>query len=346
MLSAGGALGGVLIGVAAPYLFNALYDLPVVLTLTASVLCWVIWRDTCSRRTGLRISAPFALAVALTIGIAGYLAHDSYQTLGHTRYLTRNFYGALSVFDTVGDGELGPYRTLRHGTIDHGAQFLWPQNQRRPTTYYARYSGVGRAIAVLQKHGPMNVGVIGLGAGTLATYGRPRDRYTIYDINPAVPKIASTQFTFLRNSFAQHEIVLGDARLSLEREPPRHFDLLAVDAFSGDAIPVHLLTRQAFALYWRHLKPDGVLAVHTSNKYLELGPVIALAAAENGKRAMAIVYEGDEDKQESNSEWVLVSSRPGFFDEDEIRKTDEPIKAIRGLREWTDDYSNLYRILR
>jgi hypothetical protein len=348
MVSAGGALGGLLVGFAAPYLFNALYDLPVVLALTTFVLLWLIWRET-SGKTGTggsRISWPFALASGFAIGMAIFLGHDTYKSLGHARLLTRNFYGALVVFDSGGSNAMGPYRTLRHGTIDHGEQFLWPQNQRYPTTYYARFSGVGRAISVLQSQGPMNVGIIGLGAGTLMTYARPIDRYTVYDINPAVPKIASTQFTFLRDCMAPHEIVLGDARLSLEKEQPRDFDLLAVDAFSGDAIPVHLLTREAFRLYWRHLKRDGILAVHVSNKYLDLAPVVALAAAEDGKRAMNIGYDGDDDKQESASDWVLVSSRPGFFDQPEIGRTDAKIQPIKGLREWTDDYSNLYRILK
>jgi SAM-dependent methyltransferase len=340
MVALGGALGGVLIGFVAPYVFKALYDLPVVLTLTAGVLVWLIWRETS------RISWPVALSSGLALAIAVFLGHDVYANIGHSRLRTRNFYGALLVFDSHGSNQMGPYRTLRHGTIDHGEQFLWPQNQRYPTTYYARHSGVGRAISVLQTQGPMNVGVIGLGAGTLMTYGRPVDHYTVYDINPEVPKIATTQFTFLRDCMAPHEVVLGDARLSLEREQPRHFDLLAVDAFSGDAIPVHLLTRQAFRLYWRHLKPDGVLAVHVSNKYLDLAPVVALAAAEDGKRAMNIEYDGDDDKEESASDWVLVSSRPGFFDQAEISKTDEKIQPIKGLREWTDDYSNLYRILK
>ena len=171
---------------------------------------------------------------------------------------------------------MGPVRTLRHGTIDHGEEFLLPQNERFATTYYATKSGVGLAIQKLQMGGAMNVGVIGLGAGTIATYGRPIDHYTFYDINPLVLHIARTQFRFLRNCMAPNDVVLGDARLSLEREQSKQFDVLAVDAFSGDAIPVHLLTRQAFALYWRHLKPDGVLAVHVSNKYLNLAPVVAL----------------------------------------------------------------------
>src|SRR6185437_1468748 len=145
---------------------------------------------------------------------------------------------------------------------------------------------------------------------------------------------------------AKNEIILGDARLSLEREQSKQFDVLAVDAFSGDAIPVHLLTRQAFALYWRHLKPNGVLAVHVSNKYLNLAPVVALAAVEDGKQAVLVSNEAEDDKEIAASDWVLVSSRPGFFEQPEIKGAGEKIEPIRGLRMWTDDYSNLYKILR
>ena len=202
------------------------------------------------------------------------------------------------------------------------------------------------AIQKLQTYGPMNVGVIGLGSGTLATYARPIDHYTFYDINPLVPGIAQTQFHFLDGCMAPHEIVLGDARLSLERARSKQFDVLAVDAFSGDAIPVHLLTRQAYQLYWRHLKPDGVLAVHVSNRYLSLGPGVALAAAETGKQAMLVSIDADDEKEIAASDWVLVSSRKGFFDQPEIKGADTKITPISGLRTWTDDYSNLYKILR
>jgi SAM-dependent methyltransferase len=190
------------------------------------------------------------------------------------------------------------------------------------------------------------VGVIGLGSGTIAAYERPLDHYTFYDINPAVLRIARSWFHFLRDAAGPNEIVLGDARLSLEKQPVQQFDVLAVDAFSGDAIPVHLLTREAFELYWRHLKPDGVLAVHVSNKYLNLGPVVALGAAATNKRAMMVSNEGDDDKEIDPSDWVLVSSRPGFFDQEEVKKAAAKIDPIPGLRMWTDDYSNLYRILR
>jgi hypothetical protein len=419
MVSVGGAIGGLLIGFAAPYLFNALYDLPVVLSLTGFLLLYVLWRERAAavpdsstdskfldapadkpivltlvvglfaysayrliagRFLGGKafLSAPydpavllsitaalalymlwrtrgsredrmviFAIAAGLTIGITGFLVRDTWKSIGHARVLARNFYGALVVYDQQTDGTMGPTRILRHGTIDHGEQFLWPQNRRFPTTYYAKKSGIGLTIQTLDMQGPLNVGVIGLGAGTLASYGRPIDRYHIYDINPLVLKIATSQFTFLQDCMAPHDVVMGDARLTMEQERVQKFDVLAVDAFSGDAIPVHLLTREAYRLYWRHLKPDGVLAVHVSNRYLTLGPVVALAAKEFGKTAKMINFESDErnETEETDSDWVLVTSRAGFFDNPGL-KVGHDIAPIRGLRMWTDDYSNLYRILR
>jgi len=416
MVSVGGAVGGLLIGFVAPYFTNALYDLPVVLCLTAFLLLWLLWRERGSRvaaeGAAKFLDAPydkpvigvliagligylvyrlhaanhggpkflnadydpwvllgiagaialyvlwrgrgsvdegtvlFTVAAGLVIGMAGFLARDTYNSIGHSRVLVRNFYGALRVYDSDTDGTMGPVRTLRHGTIDHGEQFLLPQNQRFPATYYSAQSGVGLAIHTVQVQGPMNVGVIGLGAGTLTTYARPVDHYTVYDINPVVLKIALTQFTFLESCMGPHEVILGDARLSLEAEQPKQFDVLAVDAFSGDAIPVHLLTREAFALYWRHVKRDGVLAVHVSNRFLSLGPVVALAAADDNKRAMMFSNDEDDNTEVAASDWVLVSSRPGFFDQPEIKKVGKKIDPIPGLREWTDDYSNLYKILR
>jgi hypothetical protein len=418
MISVGGAIGGLMIGFAAPYLFNALYDLPVVLSLTAFLLLYLLWRErsvplpvpesskfldaaydkpivftligilvaySAGRFIQGRfmhgrafLNAPhdpvillsitgalslymlwrtrgsredrmvfFAIAAGLAFGITGFLVRDTWKSIGHARLLARNFYGALVVYDQQTDGSMGPTRVLRHGTIDHGEQFLWPQNRRFPTTYYAKKSGIGMTIQALDMQGPLNVGVIGLGAGTLATYGRPVDRYHIYEINPLVLKIATTQFTFLLDCMAPHDVAMGDARLTMESEPVQKFDVLAVDAFSGDAIPVHLLTREAYRLYWKHLKPDGVLAVHVSNRYLTLGPVVALAAKEFGKTAKMVNFETNDRNatEETDSDWVLVTSRPGFFENPEL-KVGHDIPPIQGLRMWTDDYSNLYRILR
>ena len=159
-----------------------------------------------------------------------------------------------------------PYvtRTLVHGTITHGLQYMAKERRRLHTTYYGSASGVGIAIENT-RHSAQRVGMIGLGTGTIASYGRAGDYYRIYEINPLVLEVARREFTYLLDCPAKVDVVLGDARLSLEREPSQQFDVLAVDAFSGDAIPVHLLTLETFRLYFRHLRPDGILAVHVSN---------------------------------------------------------------------------------
>ena len=342
-IAAGGALGGLFIALVAPYCFNALYDLPIVLSLTGFLFLYLLWIARGSSQARLM---GFTLAAGFAFGFAGIFARETWKSFAYSRLLLRNFYGSLVVYDNEMPRPLGPVRVLRNGMIDHGEQFLRPENRRYPTTYYARDSGVGRALTALISDGPLHAGIVGLGAGTLAAYARPVDRYDFYEINPNVVKIAATEFTFLRVCQAPYAIIPGDGRLSLERESPQRFDLLALDAFSGDSIPVHLLTREAFALYWRHLKPDGVLAVHVSNKYLSLAPVIALAAAERHKPAMLLSSNGNETNEESSSDWVLITSRPGFFDLPTISPAARPIDPILGLRMWTDQYSSVYRILR
>jgi hypothetical protein len=331
----------------APPLSEGSWDQLMLGILTAIAAVYLLWRSRDTLDNNLVVCAA---AIGLAFGMTGYMARDVWNSIGTARVLMRNFYGALVVYDMDTSGDMGPVRVLRHGTIDHGEQFLWPQNLRHATTYYAEKSGLGLALRSLRVEGNINVGSIGLGAGTTAVYARPGDHYYFYDINPNVPKIATTQFSFLTHCYGRHEVILGDARLSLESELKngvnRQFDLLSVDAFSGDAIPVHLLTREAYKIYWEHLRPNGVLAVHVSNLYLSLAPGVALAAAADGKQAMEINYDGDDDREETASEWVLVTSRKGFFDRDEIKAVAKPIEPIARLREWTDDYSNLYRILR
>jgi SAM-dependent methyltransferase len=189
------------------------------------------------------------------------------------------------------------------------------------------------------------MGVIGLGAGTLAAYGRGGDRLHFYEINPLMQAIARTQFTFLSDCPAHVDVALGDARITLSREKPQNFDILVVDAFSGDAIPVHLLTREAFALYWRHLKPDGVLAVHVSNRYLDIPPVVQLAAQKSAKSAWLVDNEDRDLSGIYGASYVLVTSRDGFSKQPLLRGKLKRIAVPAHVHEWTDDYSNLWDIL-
>jgi SAM-dependent methyltransferase len=275
-----------------------------------------------------------------------FLANDVRDSINSFKLTERNFYGVLRVSDPDDPTADGATRTLTNGTINHGEQFLDPKRRRQPTTYYGPDSGVGLAIREAQARGPARVGVIGLGTGTLACYGRAQDWFRFYDINPQVVQVANSQFTFLRDCPAAHDVVLGDARLSLEREPSQQFDVLAVDAFAGDSIPIHLLTQEAFALYFRHLKPGGVLAVHVSNLYLDLTPVVALSAQSVGKEARLVETTSDEDADLADTDWVLVTARPAFWTGPLLKSATQPITTRRRLRLWTDDYSNLYQIVK
>ena len=245
--------------------------------------------------------APLHIA-RLHLRLAGFLLWDAKQTADTYRVQVRNFYGALKVRDQQENEEYNAMRMLVHGTISHGEQLRDPQFRRTHTSYYSENSGIGLAMLEAETKPHVRAAVIGLGAGVLATYCREGDEFHFYDINPAVYKIATTEFTFLGDCPGKKQVFLGDARLIMESKPPQNYDVIAVDAFSGDAIPVHLLTREAFQLYFRHLKPTGTLGVHISNQYLDLGPVISRIAQDLGKHA--IVVDDDEDKD-------YLSSSPG-----------------------------------
>jgi spermidine synthase len=203
---------------------------------------------------------------------------------------------------------------------------------------------VGIAIREKQKKGAIRVGVVGLGTGTIAAYGRLGDYYRYYEINPLVPPITKGQFYFVPYCPAKLDIAMGDARLSLEREAPENFDVLAVDAFSSDAIPVHLLTEEAMALFFRHLRPDGVLAVHISNRYLDLQPVVE-GEAGPGQADPHHRYRRRPAVDVFSATWVLVYAPDSGFDPPEFFNSAD-IKSRRKVRLWTDDYSNLFQIVK
>ena len=338
MLSIGGALGGFLVGLVAPAIFNAYFELPIGLFLCAALVSVVLWRDL---RTVWR--------VVLLIALAGYgwrLADISWEYVHGYRKVVRNFYSQLRIDDSV-DDVLGPKRKMVHGRINHGEQFMDPTLRREPTAYYCEKSGIGRAIRSLQKETPLHIGVVGLGAGTLAAYGRAGDHMRIYEINEQVLELARSDFTFLSDSASRIEPVLGDGRLMLERDPPQHFDLLAMDAFSGDSIPAHLLTLEAMKTYFGQLKADGLLAVHITNRYLDLEPVMAAVAQHYGKTALTYDLDpGDDDLYCRHTTWVLMMSPARAAALPLSLQDGVPLKPRPGFAPWTDSFSNLLKILK
>ncbi len=337
-IAAGGAAGGIFVSVIAPLVFSADFDLAILLPATALLVIAVLWQYRSRTLKPAIERVVFGGALLILAGSTLDIVGREYAQLADGIFFERNFYGPLRVEDR------GVVRTLMNGTINHGAEYTTPFGSDEPVSYYSRTSGIGVALAELGRKGPLRVGTIGLGAGTIAAYARPGDVYRFYDINPAVPDIARRYFHYLDLCKTSCDIVLGDARLSLEREDPQQFDLLAVDAFTSDSIPVHLLTREAFALYWRHLKPGGILAVHTSNSYVALAPIVALAAQEDGKTARLFVDRKRGDAVET-TEWILVAANASLFNQP-ILRDGQQIPIPGNLRAWTDDYSNLWQSMR
>ena len=343
IIAAGGAFGGLFVAAVAPLVLIANIELQIIVPVTAALIVLAAWwryRDI--KRAGLR-DALLMITLSLLSGATSYMAVFTYRDLEASRLLARNFYGSLRVTDLPpllpGDDR----RLLLNGSINHGEQYLAPDKRREPLTYFSHASGIGVALDELGKEGPLKVGVVGLGTGTIAAYCRPGDTYHFYEINPLVLSIAQTEFSYLKDCPTGPTVAMGDARLSLESEPLQQFDVFAVDAFVSDAIPIHLLTREAFDLYWRHLKPDGVLVVHISNRYVDLAPIVATAAEANGKTVRIVTNGSDITAAVSAATWMLVTSRPGFFERPALQgafAADTP----PGFTGWTDDYSNLWRV--
>lgn len=345
MVSMGGTVGAIFVSLLAPHVFRGAYELPIGMASAALLVLVTLRRDPSSVFYRARWRPSWLLLVALTMALIFQMSNRARHVAAGTRVMVRNFYGVLRVIDLPRTRLVGPRRILVNGTIWHGEQFLDPDRRHQPTSYYAPRSGVGLALHECEERSGLRIGVIGLGAGTIATYGKPGDHFTFYEINPLVVRLAETEFTFLRDAEAKVDIVLGDARLSLEREPLQGFDLIALDAFSGDAIPVHLLTREAFGLYFRHLKRTGVLAVNISSKFFNLQPVLQRAAESMGKRAIVIDTPENYESQADSSTWVLISDRREFFEQIDIKSVATPLQENPKVRLWTDDYSNLIRVL-
>jgi len=333
MISLGGALGSAIVGILAPLVLPADFELGGALVVCALLLLWQVRREPA-------VYGVLALvSVFVTIGTGVWAVHEFYQS---AIVVNRNFYGVLRVQET---GENTEHRRhLIHGNIMHGKQYLAPDLKAEPTSYYTRSSGIGRLIESLHpRKDPIKVGIIGLGTGTIAAYGSKGDTYRFYDINPGVIEIAQREFSFLKDSDATIELPLGDARLKLEREAPQGFDVLAIDAFSSDAIPVHLITREAVEVYLKHMKPQGVIAFHVTNRYLDLVPVVEGIANELG---LAVLWMSDEggDLLGNSSSWVLLAKDQAHLAG--LADAATSFEPRRDWRVWTDDFNNILQVLK
>jgi SAM-dependent methyltransferase len=347
MLSVGGATGGIFVALVAPNVFRGYEEFPIGLALCAVLAAGVLLASNRRWWAGLWgrvLSAGVVAAVAVYLVVLGIIVHDS---LTGYRLARRNFYGQLRVEDAKGDDDEFIHRKLLHGVINHGEQILDAKYRREPISYFCRGTGIARAMLAGPAGVPRRIGILGLGCGTLAAYGRTGDTIRIYEINPLVLEIARSEFTYLGDTPAHLETVLGDGRLSLEHEQSQQFDVLVMDAFSGDSVPVHLITREAFQTYLRHLKPGGILAVNVSNKHLDLRPVMERGAAAVGRIALFYSYNTyEEDTFCKDADWVLVAepgirqTQPGLYSAGEV------LKPNPGFRAWTDDFSNMFRILK
>ena len=347
LISVGGALGGSVVTLLCPRIFHRFLELPICLGLSALVAAAVAGRNWLARPTAARYLGLGVVAAA----VVGVLCAVGSELVGRVEPTlvarVRNFYGVISIHDVPAYEEADEYITIHHGAIQHGMQFKDEFRRDEPTTYYVPQSGVGVALRNYpgRYHG-IRIGVVGLGSGGMAAHAREGDVIRFYEIDPQVIEIADKYFTYCKRCPGQVEIVPGDARLSMEREPPQEYDVLVLDAFTGDAIPVHLLTAEAIAVYARHLRPDGIFAAHISNRYLDLKPVILGAAKHLGWEARLIELQySHEDIGEASSDWMLVTQNERFLNSPAVTvavsRATLPSPVL-----WTDQRNDLLRILR
>ncbi len=348
IVSAGGVLGGVFVALIAPNIFEQFTEYPLAL-LAACVLGMIGWLRTGA--WGAWVKENFAVRIpmmALLFGSLGAAALAALPTVGKTAdAIVRNFFGILWVVERT--DQAGDYRQLTHGRIKHGSQYAKEPLKSQPTSYFGPHGGVGVVMNALQKEKPaIDIGIVGLGAGTMAAWGRPGDTIHFYEINPDDEGVARKWFSYLSDSKAKVDVALGDARIVLEREiaagRKNDFDILVVDAFSSDAIPVHLLTEQCADLYKQRLKPGGVLMMHISNRSLNLEPVVRGMAGHLGWKPYNFLSSGNLPTGEDGSKWILITG-----DDDFTKRTDLQRLVSGWTKEqpllWTDDFSSLWHVL-
>ena len=349
-VAAGGALGGLLVALVCPLVFSGFFELNLALILgcllALAALAVDMKQHWLSEATFLLRGAAL-LAGAVVLGIVVWTQFEARDHEGGLAR-ARNFYGVLSVKERYADDDEAQGRALFHGDTLHGYQLLGDGKLDVPTSYYTTHSGVGKTLLNYRTNSPLRVGAVGLGVGTVAAYAKQGDCFRFYEINPLVILLAEKHFTFLedaRTRQAEIQVEVGDARLSLEREEPQDFDVLVLDAFSGDTIPVHLLTREAFKVYLRHMKPDGVIAVHVSSRYVDLKPVV-LRIGRHYHLKNALVHSVKVDKlATAPCDWILLTKNERFLRKDAIAEVSQFMAADDAFPLWTDQYNNLFQIL-
>jgi hypothetical protein len=359
IVAAGGATGGLLVAVGAPLVMRDFWEYPLGLIFTVVLFATTLVPSKSSTRQprlGWVVAGIISIVVGLAIGMGVGVAANLDGTEQNIE-TTRNFYGVLRVNrdENVFDDN-GPKRELIHGRIQHGFQYLDSEKGHWPTTYYGRSSGIGLAI----DHHPrrrqagaadrtLKIGVVGLGCGTIAAYGEPGDQIRFYEINPEVIRISDEYFTYRKDSAAEVEVILGDARIEMERElkeGSQEFDVLAIDAFSSDAIPMHLLTKESVELFRKHLKPDGLLCIHISNRFLDLSGVVAGIAEAVGMQCVFIDSDSNVAQGLDIATWGILTTNQQFLETLEVEQ------ALASSEEhsrpkviWTDDYGSLWQVL-
>ncbi len=346
MTSAGGALGGIFVGLVCPQIFRENWELNVGLVacfvVTATVLVECLALSRFGRNWLLTISCWSCIFSAMLL-----IVMAQFQAVHSGDIATaRNFYGVLRVTESGAEDSAGSYRALYNGRILHGLQLLDPSLRRTPSSYYNARSGIGITMRHYATDNPLRLAVVGLGTGTMASFAHQGDYVRFYEINPKVEEIARRYFTYIDDCPGKVEVILGDARLSMEREQPNDFDVIVLDAFSGDAIPVHLLTKESFKIYFNHLKKNGILAVHISNRHLDLTPVVDGLAEHFQYKAVKINVSEEEEVTDAASDWMLVTNNQEFLDDPVVRESLTEYKDVmKQIPLWTDQFSNLLQIL-
>lgn len=359
-IAAGGATGGAFVTLVAPRIFDGYFELHAAWIGCVLLLLAAIFRDELSPLHRGRHPWVWAALLVGAVTLGAILWKHASNFVDDVVEVERDFYGVLEVNEYGSNDPEMTELVLSQGTTLHGLQFTHPAKRRLPTAYYGEESGVGRALRSKSGRGERRIGAVGLGAGTIAALGQAGDRLTFYELDPVVKRFADDRFTFLEDTLARCDFVFGDARLALERQEAQDYDVLILDAFSSDAIPVHLLTREAVGAYLRHLKPDGIMAVHVSNAFVDLDPVVAAAGLHHGLTSVLIddfrrnAREKPEEQAEDvrlglyTSEWILLSREKSVLEQWPIGDVAEDLVGSLGHPplEWTDDSTPLFPILR